>query len=74
MKSIHAFQEDYFPDLHILSIKLIPTVSHALGSIMLDGGPYHTESSPLICSANRWSGFYMIDTSVTRLKSGKTPS
>ena len=24
------------------------------------GGPYHIETSPLICSANQWSGFYMI--------------
>ena len=26
-----------------------------------DGGRYyHTETSPLICSANQWTGFYMI--------------
>ena len=22
-----------------------------------DGGPYHIETSPLICSANQWTGF-----------------
>ena len=27
-----------------------------------DGGPYHVETSPLICSANQWTGFYMIGT------------
>ena len=31
-----------------------------------DGGPYHTETSPLICSANRWTSFYMIGTSVMK--------
>ena len=29
-------------------------------------GPYHTETRLLICSANQWTGFYMIETSVTR--------
>ena len=24
------------------------------------GGPYHIETSPLICGANQWTGFYMI--------------
>ena len=27
------------------------------------GGPYHAETSPLICSANSWTHFYMIGTS-----------
>ena len=25
-----------------------------------DGDRYHIETSPLICSANQWTGFYMI--------------
>ena len=29
-----------------------------------DGGRYHIETSPLIYSANQWTGFYMISTSV----------
>ena len=29
-----------------------------------DGGPYHIQTSPLICSANQWNGFYIIGTSV----------
>ena len=31
-----------------------------------DGGPYHIETSPLICKANQWAGFYMIGTSVIK--------
>ena len=31
-----------------------------------NGGPYHIETSPLICYANQnqWTGLYMIETSV----------
>ena len=31
-----------------------------------DGGRYHIEISPLICSANQWTGFYMITASVMK--------
>ena len=31
-----------------------------------DGGPYHIETSPLICSANQWTGFYMTVTFVMK--------
>ena len=31
-----------------------------------DGGRYHVETSPLICSANQWTGFYMITLSVRK--------
>ena len=31
-----------------------------------DGGPYHMETSPLICSANQWTGFYIVGTSVMK--------
>ena len=38
-----------------------------------DEGSYHIETSPLICSANQWTGFYMIWTSVIKeLTLGKT--
>ena len=30
------------------------------------GGPYHIETSPLICSANQWADFCMIETSVMK--------
>ena len=29
-------------------------------------GCYHIENSPLICSANQWTGFYMITASVMK--------
>ena len=28
-----------------------------------DGGRYHIETSQFICSANQWTGFYMISAS-----------
>ena len=28
-----------------------------------DGGPNHIEISQLICRANQWTGFYMLETS-----------
>ena len=31
-----------------------------------DGGRYHIETSPLICSENQWTGFYMITASVMK--------
>ena len=38
-----------------------------------DEGSYHIETSPLICSANQWTGFYMIWISVIKeLTLGKT--
>ena len=31
-----------------------------------DGGRYHVETSPLICPANQWTGFYMVTASVMK--------
>ena len=31
-----------------------------------DVGLYHIEASPMICSANQWTGFYMIETSIMK--------
>ena len=31
-----------------------------------DGGHYHIETSPMICGANQWTGFYMITASVLK--------
>ena len=31
-----------------------------------EGGPFHIETSLLICSANQWTGFYMIDTCIMK--------
>ena len=37
-----------------------------------DGGRFHIETSPFICAANQWTGFYMITDSVMKeLNSGK---
>ena len=33
------------------------------------GGPYHIETSPLICRANQWTCFYMMGTSVMKVNS-----
>ena len=33
---------------------------------MTDGGPYHIETNPLICSANQWTDFSMIGTSAVK--------
>ena len=31
-----------------------------------EGGRYHIETSPLVCRANQWAGFYMIMASVMK--------
>ena len=38
---------------------------HCFSTVYLlhNGGPYHVETSPLICLTNQWTGFYMIGTS-----------
>ena len=37
-----------------------------MAGLTRDGGPYHRETSPLICSANQWNGFYKIGSSVLK--------
>ena len=32
----------------------------------LDGGRHHIETSPWICGANQWTGFYMVTASVMK--------
>ena len=32
----------------------------------LDGGPSYKETSPFICIANQWTGFYVLGTSVMK--------
>ena len=39
---------------------------HEMGELFHDGGRYHIETSPLICRANQWTGFYMITASVMK--------
>ena len=31
-----------------------------------DGGSYHIETSPLVCSANQWTCFYIIETTIMK--------
>ena len=38
----------------------------SLSKLFYDGGTYHKETSPLICSANKWTGFYMIGISIMK--------
>ena len=33
---------------------------------LMTGGPYHIETSLLICKANQWTGFYTTVTSVIK--------
>ena len=45
------------------------TIDYDLSSFLKpfhDGGRYHIETSPLICGANQWTGFYMISASVMK--------
>ena len=35
-------------------------------SIFHDGSSYHIETSPLVCCANQWTGFYMIGTPIKK--------
>ena len=35
-------------------------------SLFHDRGRYHTETSPLVCRANQWTGFYMTMASVMK--------
>ena len=37
-----------------------------MAGLTRDRGPYHRETSPLICSANQWNGFYKIGSSVLK--------
>ena len=38
-----------------------------------DGGRYHIETRPVMCSANQWTGFYMITASAMKyLKSNES--
>ena len=50
---------------------LFAAVDLQLCWLLRDGGRYHIETSPLICSANQWNGFYMITAFVMKeLKRG----
>ena len=59
------FGQKFFPFRHLSMIKLnIKQESRV--ALTLDGGRYHIETSPLICRANQWIGFYMITASAMK--------
>ena len=43
-------------------INLSFSVSQKQIAAKVDGGPYYLETSPFICPATQWTGFYMIGT------------
>ena len=71
------FTAKYLPQLAHISEKRLTSLNtdlfrlvaisrKTLLKIFHDGGHYHIEASPLICSANQWTGFYMITASVMK--------
>ena len=42
--------------------------------VLHEEGPYHTETSPLFCSANQWTGFYLIGTFVMKELKAAAPA
>ena len=42
------------------------TIRTRYHQLLDDRGHYHIETSPLICIANQWTGFYMIGTSIIK--------
>ena len=59
LKPVLHFVIDFSEKKRHLGIPLNPYPFHK-------GGRYHIESSPLICSANQWTGFYMMMASVMK--------
>ena len=47
-----------------MTIQLSQTATLTKSHNFRDEGPYHIETSQLICSANQWTGSYMIGTAV----------
>ena len=45
-------------------------VHKKIDQLFHDEGPYHIETSPLICIANQWIAFYMIETFVMKELTG----
>ena len=54
----------------ILIMKNVPLYfwykNNVFTELFHDGGNYHIETSPLICSENRWTVFYMIGSSAMK--------
>ena len=59
--SEHAYAQQMFTFCVTVEVSIL---TNTIRKLFHDGGPYHIETSPLTCSANQWTGFYMIRTSV----------
>ena len=44
------------------------TVLTKIFNFFQNRGPYHIETSPLICSGNQWTGFFKIDNRHEKVK------
>ena len=55
---------------YIFPLSPYATIHSPSGTLLLqlfnDGGCCHIKTSPLICSANQWTGFYMVTASVMK--------
>ena len=59
-------EDQAFISLHLQADQISKIFNTNVVSLTLDGGRYHIETSPLICSVNQWTGFYMITASVMK--------
>ena len=50
----------------VRSNKKLDNKLHLLCELIHGGSTYYIETSPFICRANQWTGFFMIDTSVVK--------
>ena len=54
-----------------ISLMITNSKNHRKLQLFHDGSPYHIETSPLICSANQCTGFYMIGTTIMKEPNSK---
>ena len=70
--AITEFLTSFFNTLHASGLFLYPLIRHrdqwheTSLTLLIINFNYHIETSPLICSANQWTGFYMISASVMK--------
>ena len=65
--SLHFLNEDLlFKIIFRILTNIYERAFSGNSSFFHDGSPYRTETSPLICSGNQRTGFYMIGTSLMK--------
>ena len=69
---IKYVKESLISLLQIETCDIPVSISYFDQILFHDGGRYHIETSPLICSAHQWTGFYMITGSVTKELTSQT--